>query len=218
MIAGSGALVLAAVSWEHWRDRRRSAALTKWASSLGFTIVPEQVAPDAASAIAGLVRLPVFQRGRDARIRNIMDGSAAEGRVVVLDHEYVTGSGKNKSTITQTLVAVELAGEPLPAFVLGPEGLFARLGQVFGTQDIDFEESPQFSRAYQLKASDAEAIRRVFERNAVPFLAEHPGWSVEANGRWIAAYRQGRREKVKRMSAYLEDALTVIRVIITGGR
>ena len=218
LIAGSGVLLLAAIVWERWRERQRTEALTEWASGAGFSIEPGSSAPGASGLAPGLTARPVFSRGRRARLVNIMKGRSAFGAVVITDHIYVVGSGKNSSTITQTLVAVELDGSPLPAFVLGPEGIFSRIGQVFGSQDIDFDSSPSFSGAYQLKGPDEDAIRRVFERNAVPYFSENRGWSVEADGAWIVVYRQGRRAKTDDMTAFLERALTVVQVIASGGR
>jgi len=98
VIVGFVALWVAAQQGDRWIARRRSVALTELASSLGFTIAPERVLPRLTPAIAG---------------------RAGEGRVVVLDFQYVEGSGQRRRTVFEAIVAVELAGEPLPAFVLG---------------------------------------------------------------------------------------------------
>jgi hypothetical protein len=53
-------------------------------------------------------------------------------------------------------------GRTLPQFLLTPEGLLARIAAYFGGQDIDFADSPEFSRAYRLRGSDEAAVRSLF--------------------------------------------------------
>jgi hypothetical protein len=218
LLGGVAGMLALAFAWEKWCERQRSQSLAVWASGLGFSIDAGPRPPAAAGLASGLASRPVFARGRNAHLANIMEGHASDGHVIVMDHVYVTGSGKSSTTVSHTMLAVELPPPPMPEFAMAPEGVFARIGQVFGAQDIDLEGNPVFSGAYQLKGRDEEAIRRLFERTAAAYFAEHHGWSVEAAGSWILAYRHGKRVKVADMSAFLDQALTVVRVFAAGER
>ena len=46
----------------------------------------------------------------------------------------------------------------LPTFLLEPENILHKIGEIFGGGDIDFPESPVFSSKYLLKGSDLERI------------------------------------------------------------
>ena len=133
--------------------------------------------------------------------------------LLVFDLRYTVQSGKNSSSIEQTVVACELRDEDFPAFELRPEGLFSRIGQALGEPDIDFDSNEAFSRQYQLRGRDVETIRRLFERHAVAFLAESEGWSIEGSGSWLIVFRHGRRQKVDDMSSFIESARMVMQTL-----
>ena len=215
LIGGIVGLEVLAFARKKRREAHRTAALKEWAAGVGLSIEPGPKPPEASGLPEALLQRPVFSRGNRPQVANVMEGRAAEGRVVILDHAYVTGR-KNSTTVSQTLVAIELPTPDLPEFVMSPENVFSKIGQVFGSQDVDFDSSPRFSSNYQLKGLDEDAIRSLFERNAVAYLSENPGWSVEASGPWIVAYRYNHRAKVSEWSTFFEEALTVIRVIATG--
>lgn len=210
------ALVIAVIVaiQEKRREQRRLEDVTEWAGDHGYSVEGGLKTFEETSLSPELLALPVFKQGRTQRIRNLVRGSVPGGGAFLLfDFRYVVPSGKNSTSIEQTMVAFELPGTHFPAFELRPEGVFARIGQALGDPDIDFDNSPEFSRQYQLRGRDIEAVRQLFERYAVPYLANTTGWSVEGAGRWLVVYRGKTREKTEDLSAFMTSARTVMQTL-----
>lgn len=196
------------------REQRRLEDVTAWAGDHGYSVEGGLKKFEETTLSPDLMALPVFRRGRTQRVRNLVRGTTQGSDTFLLfDFRYVVPSGKNSTSIEQTMVAFELAGINLPAFERRPEGVFARIGQALGDPDIDFDNSPEFSRQYQLRGRDIEAVRRLFERYAVPYLANTTGWSVEGAGRWLVVYRDKTREKTEDLSAFMTSARTVMQTL-----
>lgn len=211
------ALVIAVIVGIHEkrREQRRLEDVTEWAGNLGYSVEGGLKKFEETSLTPELLALPVFKRGRTQRVRNLVRGTTTQGSdaFLLFDFRYVVPSGKNSASIEQTMVAFELPGTNLPAFELRPEGVFARIGQALGDPDIDFDNSPEFSRQYQLRGRDIEAVRQLFERHAVPYLANTTGWSVEGAGRWLVVYRDKTREKTEDLSSFMTSARTVMQTL-----
>jgi len=121
------------------------------------------------------------------------------------DYRYTTGSGKNHTTRTQTVVAMESDSLKLPSFTMRPELLFDRVGSALGFQDIDFADHPQFSRVFVLKGKDEVAIREFFETQILDFFADRPGICFECVPGMFIYFRARKRQKVDKMREYLEE-------------
>jgi hypothetical protein len=203
-----------AVYLEYLRERKRLEDLATWAAGMRFTIEGGSRDASAAGLPLELLALPLFNRGRARKVRNLIRGRDQDGATLVMDYRYTTQSGKNSATFEQTVAAFELPAAALPSFELRPEGLFARIGQLFGSPDIDFESNPEFSRRYQLTGADQEAVRRLFERHAVGYLAGQEGWGVEGAGAWLIAYRPQRRQKPEDYTTFLGQARMIMRAVV----
>ena len=94
----------------------------------------------------------------------------------------------------------------LADFVLAPENVFHRIGGLFGYQDIDFEESPEFSSRYLLRGADETAIRGAFGSDRLAFFGGEAGWTVESRGGHIGVYRSGKRCKPDDLHDFLMRA------------
>ncbi len=208
------AILGGAVYLEHLRERKRLEDLATWAAGMSFTIEGGSRDASAAGLPPELLALPLFNRGRARKVRNLIRGRDPDGSTLVMDYRYTTQSGKNSATLEQTVVAFELPAASLPSFELRPEGLFAKLGQMFGSPDIDFESNPEFSRRYQLTGADPDAVRRVFERHAVGYLSGQDGWGVEGAGTWLIVYRPQRRQKPEDYTTFLGQARMILRAVV----
>src|SRR2546422_3151571 len=60
----------------------------------------------------------------------------------------------------------------LPTFMLTPEDLRAKLAVLFGGQDVDFDDSPEFSRRYRLRGTDEDAVRAL-DRKSTRLNSSH---------------------------------------------
>jgi hypothetical protein len=203
-LAASLAVFAGSVAVARRRQRRRSEELGRVATDLGFQFAADQI-DDVAARFGSL---PLFERGRARRARNVITGTHDGTPVVVMDYRFVVGSGKNRRTRSQT-VALFATGRHLPSFQLGPENVLHKLGQLFGFRDIDFARFPEFSRRYLLRGEDEHAIESVFSPSVLEFFERHPGWSVEGRGRLLAVFRSMKHCPPDGLGAFLGDTRRV---------
>src|ERR1700737_2301478 len=148
--------VVGVYAWKKEKERTRQLQAT--AAQLGWSFA----ASAPLNMIPGLERFALFNQGQGREITNFMYGEASGVKAAVFDYFYVTGSGKNRETIAQTVVYLEPNYLSVPNFSLRPEGLLYKIFTVFGYQDIDFGQRPEFSRQYLLRGQNEPAIRQTF--------------------------------------------------------
>jgi len=206
VIIGGALALIGGVAWLGWmQEKKRKEAMQAAALALGFSYSDEE-----SGECHGL---PVFERGRARRARNVLTGETAGNAVTLMDYQYTTGSGKNSQTHRQTIAVFPQAGTGLPDFELGPENFLHRLGQVFGYQDIDFEEDPEFSKAFLLRGSDEKAIRRTFTASVRAACGNFTEWNVQCRGGRIAAFRSRARPEASEIPSFLANALRIVTAI-----
>jgi hypothetical protein len=135
---------------------KRIAARKTWCAARGYTYSSRGVGPN----IDGL--FPMFVRGHTQYIGASITGVYENHPFCLFEHVTVSGHGKHRHTHHQTIVCFQQLQLPTPAFTLTPEGWLSKLGNLFGTQDIDFPEDPQFSKAFQLRGQPEQALREHF--------------------------------------------------------
>jgi hypothetical protein len=187
-------------------EKKRVEEVRTVAAAMGFTF-HEPAAGDTLAPWVGA--LPLFDRGHSRRCLGALEGAIAGNAVVLMDYRYVTGSGKNQTTHTQTVAVFTEAGRGLPEFELCPEHVFHKIGQAFGYQDLDFEGHEEFSKHYLLRGRDETAVRAVFGPETLSLLGGDPGWSVQSCEGRLAVFRARKRVKPPVLPAFLADALRI---------
>src|SRR5439155_23750164 len=88
-------------------------------------------------------------------------GTSGGTSFTAFEYRWTTGSGKSSRShrIGALLWTLQRS---LPQFFLAPEGWWDKLAAYFGGQDIDFDDSPAFSRSYRLRGADEGAVRALF--------------------------------------------------------
>jgi hypothetical protein len=195
-------------------ERQRTEAMRAIADGFGFEYEPD---PDLA-LLDDVRSMHLFAQGRRPQLRNMMWGTTHDLGVAIFDYTYTIGGGKNQQTIAQTVIRFLAADLSLPAFTLRPESFWHRLGQFFGLHDINFDTHPVFSKAYQLKGKDEEAIREVFTDEVLEYFEDHPGLSVEAAGPRIVFYRSGTRVEPDKIRELMEQGFEVLAVFRSATR
>jgi len=156
--------------------------------------------------------LHIFTQGRERTYRNILTGKPdGTSRAIISDYLYTTGDGRSAQTCRQTVALLTFPKGDLPRFELRPVTTVDRIDAVFGYQDIDFEESPLFSRRYLLRGPDEAAIRALFDLNLRQYFKSHPDWCVDGRGPWLAAYRHGRLIQPKALPAFLDEVTFLLK-------
>lgn len=193
-----GATTLLAGGWYLW-ERARTKAFLAAGAALGL----RPGAEDFDGLPSGLRALSLFQEGRARTAENVL--WPPDRDYLVFDYRYTVGSGKNQATYRQTVGAFLCRGRSLPAFKAAPADLLDWFAVRFGGQDIDFPQDPAFSKAYRLRGDDEAAVRDFFSVGGTQYLAARPGWTVEAQGDWLVAYRARRRVSPKRLRDFVWD-------------
>ena len=200
--AGIGGMV-----WSLRREKQRRLALAAVAQRLGLGFqdnAPGLTADDYRS-------LHLFTQGHTRLYRNVLSGKP-EGThgLIICDYHYTTGDGKNVHTFRQTVALLSYLKGGLPRFEMRPENIFHKLGSLFGYQDINFKDSPDFSRRYLLRGTDEAAVRSLFGLNLRQYFESHPDWCLDGRGAWLAAYRHDRLVKPEDFPAFLDEVKVLL--------
>ena len=189
-------------------EKQRSEALEQVAMRLGLSFHRKH----QAIAREPFTGLPLFGRGHSRSFRNV----ASRGDLWVFGYSYATGSGKQRSTYSQTVAAMRVAGARLPRFQLAPEGFFDRIVSSLGGQDIDLDEDPEFSRRYRLRGEDEAAVRSLFGSALRQQMLLDEGLCLEGEGEWLVLYRKSRRVAPAEISSFVERVRTLSSAIPQG--
>ena len=202
IVIGATAASISAVVWNLRGSKQRRIALTAVARRLGLGFQANALALPAED----YRNLHIFTQGRERTYRNILTGKPdGTAGVTICDYQYTTGDGRSTQTCRQTVALLTYPKGDLPRFELRPETVFDKLGSVFGYQDIDFKESPAFSKRYLLRGPDEAAVRALFGLNLRQYFESHPDWCVDGRGSWLAAYRHGRLVPPEAFASFLDE-------------
>ena len=184
-------------------ERKRTEAIKQLAATMGFDYRehPQTYLPDT------IWQFDLFNKGRNRRLKHLIQGTQEEAIVSVSDYQYTTGTQKNRTTHNQTVVFIESDRLNLPNFLLIPENIFHKVGNVFGYKDIDFDSHPEFSSQYLLKGTDEERVRSLFHDGILNIYQRHPGTSTEGLDTLLIYYRKGQRFKPDQWQNLLNEAI-----------
>jgi hypothetical protein len=191
--------------FNRYLGRRRSRAIRQIAELNNFSFSET----GGEFLIEKLDELHLFSQGHRKKISNILTGRITGLPVTVFDYSYTTGSGKSSNTAQQTVVYFDSDRLSSPRFLLHPENVFHKIGQVFGYKDIDFQIYPQFSSGYLLRGDDEDAVRSVFSDTVLSYFQLHRGLSTEGFGTQLIYYRANRRVSPEKIQSFIEEAYEV---------
>jgi carbonic anhydrase len=202
IIAGSIAVLILVVVGVRIAERKRADSLREAAERLGLSFDPN--AEGILDSV--FVNFPLFNRGRSRRFRNLLSGGRGRDQVWLFDYRYVTGHGKNRRVHRRTVAAYPQAARNLPLFELRPERVFEKVLTMFGYQDIDLPEYPEFSGRYLLRGRDEDAIRALFNSKRIAVLEGIKNVGVEGEGSCLVVYRHRRRVPPDQLPMFLDQA------------
>ena len=185
------------------QERKRVEAMRQAAMMVGFQF-EDHLEKDALEALVG--ELPLFRRGHSRKATSVLRTTRHDRPVVLMDYQFTTGGGKSSHTHRLTVAVFTDGARGVPDFEVGPENFLHRIGQVFGYQDIDFEEDEEFSKKFLLRGQDETAIRALFGPSIRMTFSSLEGWSAETRGGLLAAYRSDKRCPPEEISGFLADA------------
>jgi hypothetical protein len=188
------------------QEKKRTEALKNLADSIGFTFNPKPMAEDYPTTTFQL-----FDIGHSKRFNNGMTQEKNGVKISMFEYFYTTGSGKNSTTHSQTVTLFSSSKLKLTQFILRPEGLFQKIGELFWAKDIDFEDSLVFSKKYQLKSAFEEETRAAFTKNIRDFLTDKGSYSIEGNGSSLLIHT-GRRIDITLISDVLQERVSLFQL------
>jgi len=177
------AVVVVATQWV--LARRRRAAIQDLAESLGLAFQAET----RVEEMELFKSIAYFTRGSRHQVLNHLSGSTDLAAVHIMDFEFTLGSGKNASTKRQTVVAFLADSLTIPEFDLAPESIFTRFMELFGAQDIDIDEDPDFSQKFVLQAANEPGVRQTMDRELREFLCRRPDIYLSVRSGFLCLYR-----------------------------
>lgn len=181
--------------------KKRTETLSGVAAELNLEFSPE----GEESLKVQLGQFPLLNKGRKGQLTNVCVGGTDEVELRIFDYRYITGYGKNRRVLRQTVVAIQSALLNLPEFRMRPERMFDRVGQMLGLQDIDFEEHLAFSQQFVLQSDMAEQTREFFDSALLDFFAERSGWSFETRSGSFIVYRPKKLVEPTEFKSVFED-------------
>jgi hypothetical protein len=202
LAGGAAAVVGAAIVLARRLEQKRRAAYEEFSLVRGFRFEAER--PDAEQALQEAFE--PFNQGRSRTWGCTITGQKNRVPFTAFEYSWVTGSGKHSTRHRIAVVLWERDGVAFPKFVLSPEGWLTRLGGLFGMQDIDFVESPEFSRAYRLKGPDEAGVRALFSPDIRQFFEATPDQQVAGDGRFLFWWNAGRLPPTEQLDEWLEQA------------
>ena len=195
----------------HLRAKKRTEAMRAIAESLEMEFVAEKCDPNTL----GLDGIDLFEKGRSRQVLNLIKGTFEDTNAFIFDYHYVTGGGKNSSHHSQTVIAYEIYskdGSQLPQFTCKPERFYHRFADMFGSEDIDFEQYPEFSKAYRLKGENEDSVRKIFNETVIRQLEaeSEQRWNVDGSGELLVIHKNDRIIKPEDCPQFLLDCTTLL--------
>ena len=198
--------ILGSILWIAFHfDKKRRQQWLEVATALGFEYLT--VYPGELDGIVGSSRL--MTTGRQRAWTNIFTRRVDSLGVTFCDYRYATGHGKNTRVWQQTVILFWSPSINAPQFEIKPEGWFNKLGEMLGGQDIDFVDSPEFSKKYVLTGNDEAAIRDFLRPDIRELLAGMQNLCLEVRPGSVMFWFNQRRIAPLEFNAAFEQAFSV---------
>ena len=159
---------------------KRREAMAAVAARLGFHFAPGKNR-DMARRYRFLDKL---RRGSERYAFNIFSGTYQGHEALLFDYHYKTGSGKNTHHYYISFFILHLP-VLLPELIIAPEGIFSKIAQAVGYDDIDFE-SHEFSRKFCVRSKDKKFAYDFCNAQMIEYLLSNPDLTIEVEHHVLA--------------------------------
>ena len=170
--------------------KKRREAFVLLATRLGLSFSPDRDR-DIASRFHFLDRLA---HGSNRYAYNILSGTYQARGVLVFDYHYQTESrdskGHRRTHHHHFSCFVLQLDRSFPELTIAPEGIFSKVAQAFGYDDIDFE-SHEFSRKFCVRSKDKKFAYDVCHGRMIEYLLANDDLSIEIENNVLAIAYSG---------------------------
>ena len=150
--------------------------------------------------------LDKLRHGRDRYAFNVLSGNFQGNDVTVFDYHYKTGSGKDTHHHYLSFFLMNLQIS-FPELDIVKEGIFSKIGQALGYDDIDFE-SHEFSRKFCVRSKDKKFAYDVCNAQMIEYLLSNTDLSIEIETN-VMALSFNRRLKLEYIEPNLNRLIKV---------
>jgi hypothetical protein len=187
----------------YWRVQ----AIRALANELGMTFI------ESAESDLGRRLRKLFAASGSAYFRNVMFREMGGVKLWVGDYMQIRSSGNSKQStkIDRTVALFEKESLALPQFSLQLEGMLLNMmSGIMGIEDIDFDDSPEFSRIYHLSGKPRDAVRQLFQKNVRDFFAAERNWEVRGEEGQLVVLRPRRKLSASMLREFIHEATEII--------
>ncbi len=128
--------------------------------------------------------LDKLRQGHNRYAYNILDGRYRDNDVKIFDYHYQTGSGKDTHHYHISFFMLQMP-MVFPELTIGPEGIFSKIGQALGYDDIDFE-SHEFSRKFCVRSKNKKFAYDVCNAQMIEYLLANSDLTIEIESNVLA--------------------------------
>ena len=184
------ALVIVAVIFGALAAKKRREAFVALAARLGLAFSPDH----DRSIPERLHFLNRLAQGSNRYAYNVLSGNYQERSILVFDYHYQTESRNSKGhrqVHHHHFSCFVLQPErPFPELTIAREGIFSKVAQAFGYDDIDFE-SHEFSRKFCVRSKDKKFAYDVCHARMIEYLLANEDLSIEIENMTLALLYSG---------------------------
>ena len=195
-------------------DGRRTNAWKRAAAELGLSYFGM-----GNDLLARFRSFHLFQEAMKHRAKFMegMQGNVGCREIIVADLNVPPSAvSRQNKWQAMTICAVSYPDTDLPYCLLRPQiPIFDSLGKLFGKQDIDFLDDPEFSQAFVLQGSSGPSIRGHFRAELRRWFVEnqHKHLYFEGNQNVILLHRH-KMISPQDARILIEDALDIHRLLL----
>lgn len=199
--------IIGAIIWGLQAGKKRRSAMSELAEQLGLQFDAERNY-GMAKQYAFLDKL---RQGENRYAYNIMNGSFQGHEVAAFDYHYETHSTDSKGNRqTQnhhfSFFILSLGGS-FPELTIAKEGIFSKIAQAVGFNDIDFE-SHEFSKRFVVRSKDKKFAYDFCNAQMIDYLLGHPDINIEVDQHSLAL-GFNRCLKVEEIETYLKQLVEI---------
>jgi hypothetical protein len=167
-------------------DHKRAQALKQFAAANRWTFLPDE----KYDMKYFFPKVALFCKGNTQETSNVIKGTYSGCSVTMCDYEYTTHTGKSTHTHYYSCYMLHLPVS-FGWLNVAPEGLFSKIAQAFGYDDIDFE-SAEFSRRYCVRAQDRKEAYALITPQMIDYLMATPGLYFSIQGKRLLVTTEGK--------------------------
>lgn len=172
------AIVIASIIYASIAARKRREAMFELSTRLGFQFTSEKDY-SLAKQYEFLNRLA---QGDNRYAYNILSGAYQQHSILAFDYHYQTYStdskGNRQTDHHHFSCFILRLPRIFPELVITREGLFSKIAQAFGYDDIDFE-SAEFSRKFCVRSKDKRFAYDVCNAQMMEYLLANDDLNIE---------------------------------------